>query len=262
MDVVPVHPGHTFARRRRKRDERLRPTQRAVSPAGDGASYSPRSRRRLLSPRDGFNRPHTSSAGTLCAMSSNGDGGLSLHEAAQRAGVSAATLRRWVRGGLIPQYDGTWSPAAVGHARLVARLRDRGHSLAGHPQLRRRTAGSRSATSRSCSRTTAGSTRSRQAARGDRTGAGADRADRHHARLEPDAGRDAVRGRDPAAALRLGGARRRAAARRDAPARARLRTGDGPGGRRRGAAVSPLRPRAADALGVRRPRRWPRRCRR
>jgi adenylate cyclase len=63
-------------------------------------------------------------------MSSNGDGRLSLPEAAQRAGVSAATLRRWVRGGLIPQYDGTWSPAAVGHARLVARLRDRGHSLA------------------------------------------------------------------------------------------------------------------------------------
>ncbi len=63
-------------------------------------------------------------------MSSNGDGRLSLPDAAQRAGVSAATLRRWVRGGLIPQYDGTWSPAAVGHARLVARLRDRGHSLA------------------------------------------------------------------------------------------------------------------------------------
>ena len=62
-------------------------------------------------------------------MSSNGDGGLSIHEAAQRAGVSAATLRRWVKGGLIPQFEGTWSSSAVGHARLVARLRDRGHSL-------------------------------------------------------------------------------------------------------------------------------------
>ena len=62
-------------------------------------------------------------------MSSNGDGGLSIHEAAQRAGVSPATLRRWVKGGLIPQFEGTWSSSAVGHARLVARLRDRGHSL-------------------------------------------------------------------------------------------------------------------------------------
>ncbi len=62
-------------------------------------------------------------------MSSNGDGGLSLPEAAQRAGVSPATLRRWVKAGLIPQYEGIWSSSAVGHARLVARLRDRGHSL-------------------------------------------------------------------------------------------------------------------------------------
>jgi len=63
------------------------------------------------------------------AMSSNGDGGLPLHAAAQRAGVSPATLRRWLKGGLIPQFEGTWSPSAVGHARLVARLRNRGHSL-------------------------------------------------------------------------------------------------------------------------------------
>lgn len=60
---------------------------------------------------------------------SSTNGGLTLHEAAQRAGVTPATLRRWVRSGLIPQFDGSWNPAAVGHARLVARLRDRGHSL-------------------------------------------------------------------------------------------------------------------------------------
>jgi adenylate cyclase len=59
------------------------------------------------------------------------DGGTSLREAAAKAGVSAATLRRWARDGLIPQYDGdrSWSPSAVSHARIVARLRDRGHSL-------------------------------------------------------------------------------------------------------------------------------------
>ena len=56
---------------------------------------------------------------------------MSLKEAAERVGVSADTLRRWAREGLIPQVDGgrEWSPAAVAHARIVARLRDRGHRL-------------------------------------------------------------------------------------------------------------------------------------
>ncbi len=56
-------------------------------------------------------------------------GGLSLQEAAERVGVAPATLRRWAREGLIPPYDGSWSTAAVSHARIVARLRERGHSL-------------------------------------------------------------------------------------------------------------------------------------
>jgi adenylate cyclase len=55
--------------------------------------------------------------------------GLSVQEAAQRAGVTPATLRRWAQTGLIPQYDGAWTPVAVGHGRVVARLRERGHSL-------------------------------------------------------------------------------------------------------------------------------------
>ncbi|MDQ6915128.1 MAG: MerR family transcriptional regulator [Actinomycetota bacterium] len=54
---------------------------------------------------------------------------MTLREAAERAGVSPATLRRWAREGVIPQADGTWTPAAVAQARIVARLRDRGHSL-------------------------------------------------------------------------------------------------------------------------------------
>jgi adenylate cyclase len=54
---------------------------------------------------------------------------MTLSEAAQRVGVSAATLRQWQRRGLIPQYDGEWSGAAIGAARVVARLRERGHSL-------------------------------------------------------------------------------------------------------------------------------------
>jgi len=59
----------------------------------------------------------------------SGEPSLSLKEAAERVGVTPATLRRWVREGLIPSYDGGWSPGAVGHARIVARLRERGHSI-------------------------------------------------------------------------------------------------------------------------------------
>jgi adenylate cyclase len=59
------------------------------------------------------------------------DEGLSLKEAAERAGVRPDTLRRWAKTGVVPGPNGTagWSPAAVAQARLVARLRDRGHSL-------------------------------------------------------------------------------------------------------------------------------------
>src|SRR5205807_9247788 len=54
---------------------------------------------------------------------------MTLAEAAERVGVTPATLRRWIQRGLIPQYDGDWAPAAIGQARVVAKMRDRGHSL-------------------------------------------------------------------------------------------------------------------------------------
>lgn len=55
---------------------------------------------------------------------------LTIDEVAERAGVSPATLRRWAKGGLIPQLDGgAWSAAAAAQARIVARLRDRGHTI-------------------------------------------------------------------------------------------------------------------------------------
>ena len=56
---------------------------------------------------------------------------LSLKEAAERAGVTPSTLRRWAREGVIPEVDGSgeWTTAAVAHARIVARLRERGHKL-------------------------------------------------------------------------------------------------------------------------------------
>ncbi|HEX3975337.1 MAG TPA: adenylate cyclase regulatory domain-containing protein [Solirubrobacteraceae bacterium] len=54
---------------------------------------------------------------------------MTLAEAAERVGVVPATLRRWIRQGLIPQYEGDWTAAAIGQARVVAKMRERGHSL-------------------------------------------------------------------------------------------------------------------------------------
>jgi len=55
---------------------------------------------------------------------------MTLVEAARRVGVKPTTLRRWAQRGLIPQYDGEWTQAAIGTARVVARMRERGHSVA------------------------------------------------------------------------------------------------------------------------------------
>lgn len=54
---------------------------------------------------------------------------LSLSEAAKIAGVTPATLRRWADASVIPQFDGRWTRASAAHARIVGRLRRRGHSL-------------------------------------------------------------------------------------------------------------------------------------
>ncbi|HEY2201115.1 MAG TPA: adenylate/guanylate cyclase domain-containing protein, partial [Solirubrobacteraceae bacterium] len=54
---------------------------------------------------------------------------LTLKQVAARAAVTQATVRRWVKEGLVPQYEGTWTPAAASHVRIVARLRERGHSV-------------------------------------------------------------------------------------------------------------------------------------
>jgi adenylate cyclase len=63
---------------------------------------------------------------------------VSLKEAAELAGVKQATLKRWAETGVIPEVDGDgWTPAAVSHAKIVARLRARGHSL---QELRRASA--------------------------------------------------------------------------------------------------------------------------
>src|SRR4051794_31424270 len=54
---------------------------------------------------------------------------MTLSEVARAVSVSPATLRRWVADGLVPLRDGEWTPAALAQARIVARMRARGHGL-------------------------------------------------------------------------------------------------------------------------------------
>jgi adenylate cyclase len=56
-------------------------------------------------------------------------GQLTLAEAAARARVRPATLRRWVTRGMIPMFDGVWTAPVIAHARIIARMRERGYSL-------------------------------------------------------------------------------------------------------------------------------------
>ncbi len=55
---------------------------------------------------------------------------LTLAQVAARAGVSPATVKRWLAMGLVPGYEGRWTAAAAAYVRVIARLRARGHALA------------------------------------------------------------------------------------------------------------------------------------
>src|SRR5918995_3421025 len=54
---------------------------------------------------------------------------ISLSEASRRSGVSASTLKRGAEERVVPVKRGRWTPAAAAQARVVARMRERGHSL-------------------------------------------------------------------------------------------------------------------------------------
>jgi adenylate cyclase len=54
---------------------------------------------------------------------------ISLSEAGRRSGVPASTLRRWADEHVVPVRRGRWTAAAAAQARVVARMRERGHSL-------------------------------------------------------------------------------------------------------------------------------------
>jgi adenylate cyclase len=57
------------------------------------------------------------------------DDAISINEAARISGVSPPTLKRWASDGVIPVRRGRWTVAAAAQARVVSRMRDRGHSL-------------------------------------------------------------------------------------------------------------------------------------
>ena len=54
---------------------------------------------------------------------------ISISEAARRSGVSESTLKRWASQRVLSVADGKWTPAIAAQARVVARMRERGHSL-------------------------------------------------------------------------------------------------------------------------------------
>jgi adenylate cyclase len=54
---------------------------------------------------------------------------ISISEASRLSGVSQSTLKRWARERVVPVRGDRWTTAAAAQARVVARMRERGHSL-------------------------------------------------------------------------------------------------------------------------------------
>lgn len=57
------------------------------------------------------------------------DSKISISEAARRSGVPETTLKRWADRRVLPVRGGQWTAGAAAQARIVARMRERGHSL-------------------------------------------------------------------------------------------------------------------------------------
>jgi adenylate cyclase len=57
------------------------------------------------------------------------DSTISISEAARRSGVPETTLKRWAAQRVLPVEGGRWTSAAAAQARIIARMRERGHSL-------------------------------------------------------------------------------------------------------------------------------------
>ena len=176
---------------------------------------------------------------------------ISLNRAAKIAGVAPSTLQRWADTGVIPVKRGRWTTAAAAQARVVARMRERGHSLG---ELRRAVREGRLAFGYvedllpgRARALTHGQAAEHAGPRGS-----ADRADHG-----PAGDADGDRGHAQRAGRGRDGADRRRAASRLPPGRAAaadqgVRAIDPQDRRSGGAPLPPLRPRAADPPGCRR----------
>ncbi len=54
---------------------------------------------------------------------------MSVTQASAAVGEPAHTLDHWVAAGVVPEFEGEWTPAAIGKARLVKRILERGYTL-------------------------------------------------------------------------------------------------------------------------------------
>src|SRR4051794_6938772 len=113
---------------------RRRPTLRAERPRATGRREPRRSMSGSVSLPGGREPARVATTATLKGSAPMPEEHISLSEASRIAGVSPSTLQRWVREGVIPVRRGRWTTAAAAQARVVGRLRERGHSLA---ELRR-----------------------------------------------------------------------------------------------------------------------------
>ncbi|MBI5309846.1 MAG: hypothetical protein HZB14_02275 [Actinobacteria bacterium] len=57
------------------------------------------------------------------------NGVMTAEQVAARAGVSVGTIKRWVKAGAIPNFNGEWTAASAAHARIVSQLRRNGQPL-------------------------------------------------------------------------------------------------------------------------------------
>ena len=181
------------------------------------------------------------------------DDHISLSEAAELAGVSPTTLQRWAKAGVIPVKGGRWTTAAAAQARVVARMRERGHSLA---ELRRAVREGRLAFGYVEDLFPG---RERNLTRGEaaeRTGLEEALIERMMSLLGTPTALEGTLNEQDVEAMELIGDVLQAGlpARRLAPARPGLRAVDPQDRRGRGAPLPPLRPRAADPPGGRRAR--------
>ncbi len=118
------------------------PDGRPAQDAGELEDGRPARQGSVVGSEPGMPTPGQGTLGSEPGMATPGQGSPAgsepgvptLAQVAAGAGVSTATVRRWVKEGLVQQYEGVWTTQAVAQVRIVGRLRTRGHTL---EQIRR-----------------------------------------------------------------------------------------------------------------------------